>query len=67
MKVTNVTIKREDISKTNIAEKQYPYGSVVNNNTSETSGTIIQSAAAVLFDIYSSSKEKPENETEENN
>lgn len=65
MKINHVIINRSDITKENVSTQKYSYSSKVNNNTSDTSEKIIESAVSVLLDIYNSTSEDAENETKE--
>ena len=47
MKITSFTIRRSDVTKENIQNSNFPYDSVVNNNTSSTSEEITAAAASV--------------------
>lgn len=67
MQIKNITINRDDVSKNNIFNRKFNYISVVNNSVNNTSKDIINSAAAVLFEIYQSIKEESENEVTKTN
>lgn len=65
MQINHIVINRGDITKENVNTYKYSYSSTVNNNTSDTSEKIIESAVSVLLDIYNSTSEDVENETKE--
>ena len=67
MQIKNITINRDDVSKNNIFNRKFNYSSVVNNSVNNTSKDIINSAVAVLFEIYQSIKEDSENEVTKTN
>ena len=67
MKIKHITIDKSSINKNNFKSKFFNYHSIVNNDSSETSPEIINTAALVLFDLYKSGKEQTKNETEKSN
>lgn len=66
MQINNIVINKNNITRENVSTKKYNYNSTVNNNTSDTSEKVIESAVSVLLDIYKLTSEDIENEVEKN-
>lgn len=66
MQINNIVINRSNITRESVSTKKYNYNSTINNNTSDTSEKIIESAVSVLLDIYKLTSEDIENEVEKN-